>query len=90
MVINKHLTGLFFLTRLNRKKVCRKNTKPEFNVLERKKFPYSLCRLFLVRESSSVAGVFVLTFCMNKKVYHCQLVQVRVVVVVVVVFRLHS
>ncbi|XP_078377048.1 growth factor receptor-bound protein 14-like isoform X1 [Oculina patagonica] len=31
--------------------------------------------LFLVRESSSVAGVFVLTFCMNRKVYHCQLVQ---------------
>ncbi|KAJ7391954.1 SH3/SH2 adaptor [Desmophyllum pertusum] len=31
--------------------------------------------LFLVRESSSVTGVFVLTFCMNRKVYHCQLVQ---------------
>ncbi|XP_020617079.1 growth factor receptor-bound protein 7-like isoform X1 [Orbicella faveolata] len=31
--------------------------------------------LFLVRESSSVAGVFVLTFCMNRKVYHCELVQ---------------
>lgn len=31
--------------------------------------------LFLVRESSSVPGVFVLTFCMNRKVYHCQLVE---------------
>ena len=32
--------------------------------------------LFLVRESSSVPGVFVLSFCMNLKVYHCQLVEV--------------
>ena len=33
-----------------------------------------------------MAGVFVLTFCMNRKVYHCQLVQVRAVVVVVFFF----
>lgn len=31
--------------------------------------------LFLVRQSCSVAGVFVLTFCMNQRVYHCQVVQ---------------
>ncbi|CAH3150006.1 unnamed protein product [Porites evermanni] len=31
--------------------------------------------LFLVRESTTVARVFVLTFCMNKRVYHCQLIQ---------------
>ncbi|XP_048579643.1 growth factor receptor-bound protein 10 isoform X4 [Nematostella vectensis] len=31
--------------------------------------------LFLVRESCSVSDVYVLTFCMNKKVFHCQLVQ---------------
>lgn len=31
--------------------------------------------LFLVRESCSVAGVYVLTFCMNLRVYHVQLAQ---------------
>lgn len=38
---------------------------------------FSLTSLFLVRESTTVARVFVLTFCMNKRVYHCQLIQVN-------------
>ncbi|XP_031560624.1 growth factor receptor-bound protein 14-like isoform X3 [Actinia tenebrosa] len=31
--------------------------------------------LFLVRKSCTANDVFVLSFCMNKKVYHCQMVQ---------------